>query len=230
MKITVKTLQGKMVDFEVEASDSIEIIKKKIEEQLKIPTDQQKLIHYGKVLGDNAKIMSELGIKDKDFLVLMMAKVILSLKYQGKPPVVAPNPVVVPPPVVPPPVVPPPVVAPQVVAQPAVPEVKIPVEQPKKEPEVQLPPPPPPPAPRPAPAPAQIRPNPPVHSENEAAINNLVEMGFPREQVIEALNAAFNNQERATEYLLTVLITIIFREFLLLLQDTIHLDQLHQLF
>jgi len=41
-----------------------------------------------------------------------------------------------------------------------------------------------------------------VSAENEAAINELMSMGFPREQCVAALRAAYNNVERAVEYLL----------------------------
>lgn len=45
-----------------------------------------------------------------------------------------------------------------------------------------------------------------VGEEYEKSIANLMEMGFPREQVVRALKAAFNNPERATDYLLNVFI------------------------
>ncbi len=39
----------------------------------------------------------------------------------------------------------------------------------------------------------------------ESAVANLVEMGFAKDQVILAMRAAFNNPDRAAEYLMTVL-------------------------
>ena len=41
-------------------------------------------------------------------------------------------------------------------------------------------------------------------AEYESAVNNLIEMGFPRDQVVAAMRAAFNNPDRAAEYLMTV--------------------------
>lgn len=72
-----------------------------------------------------------------------------------------------------------------------------------------------PPAPVPAPAPEPKKPVAleerfVVGEEYERTIANLMEMGFSRDQVIKALKAAFNNPERATEYLLNVENTILY--------------------
>ncbi|KAI8904401.1 XPC-binding domain-containing protein, partial [Gorgonomyces haynaldii] len=71
------------------------------------------------------------------------------------------------------------------------------------------------PAPTPAPAPQAVpqpaQPAQPTGTfaalatgpEYETAVTNLVEMGFPRDQVVAAMRAAFNNPDRAAEYLMT---------------------------
>ncbi|KAJ7783056.1 UV excision repair protein Rad23 [Mycena metata] len=73
MKITVKTTQQKVFQVDAEPSDTVGDLKTKIQESQGHLVGIQKIIYSGKVLPDD-KTVESCGIKEKDFLVLMVSK------------------------------------------------------------------------------------------------------------------------------------------------------------
>jgi hypothetical protein len=74
MKITVKTLSGKQLPLEIEASFTILQVKQHIEKEHDLKADTLKLIAYGKVLDDDSKTAEDYKIKENDFIVAMTQK------------------------------------------------------------------------------------------------------------------------------------------------------------
>ena len=80
MKISIKTLQGKFTEIEVSETDTVATLKGKVQKELNIESVNQKLIFNGKILDNENSTLADYKIKDKDFIVLMITKV-LPLTY-----------------------------------------------------------------------------------------------------------------------------------------------------
>jgi len=177
MKILLKTLQQQQYEVEVPEDATVLALKQKLEADHKQAVAWQKLIYAGKILTDESKL-AEYNIKQGDFLVWMVRKpagaAAPAAEKKDEPKPVTPTPAT---------------------------STPAPTTTPTATPTT-------PATPSTAPtsggdynsaASSLVTGN-----ELEAMIQNIVEMGFPREEVVRALRASFNNPNRAVEYLMTV--------------------------
>ncbi|KAF8488417.1 hypothetical protein JB92DRAFT_3016898 [Gautieria morchelliformis] len=178
MKITIKTLQQKLFQIEADGSDTVLDLKSKIAESQGHSVESQKLIYSGKVLPDGKSVAS-CEIKEKDFLVLMVSK--------PKPSAASSS-----------------AATTSNIAS-ATPAAPVAVQPSQPDPIS---------APSPPAAAADTTSAPSASALPslgasflsgdvlQSTIANMEEMGYPRDQILRALKASYNNPDRAVEYLL----------------------------
>ncbi|OIW12939.1 hypothetical protein TanjilG_15859 [Lupinus angustifolius] len=211
MKVFVKTLKGTHFEIEVKPEDTVSDVKKNIETVQGAdvyPAAQQMLIHQGKVLKD-ATTLEENKVAENSFIVIMLSKT-RSTSGEGSATSTAPS-VKAPQASAAPTSTPPVSVAPQAPAATVAPQAPAATVAPLAPVTA--------PAPSAAPAPAPIPSSTAVEGSDvygqaasnlvagtslEEIIQHILDMGggsWDRDTVVRALRAAYNNPERAVEYL-----------------------------
>ncbi|PWN18101.1 UV excision repair protein Rad23 [Microstroma glucosiphilum] len=188
MKLTVKSLQGGNFSLDAEPTDTIGSIKAKITTEKGHPAENQKIIYSGKILTDDQTVQA-CNVTEKGFLVLMVSK-----PKAPKPEAPAAAPAAVP------------AAsssststeAPAAAAAPSepAPAASAPATESSTTPAAPA---------SAAPASTTSAPGDPsfvTGSHLESVVQNMMEMGFERDQVQRALRASYNNPDRAVEYLM----------------------------
>ncbi|EPX72491.1 Rad23 Rhp23 [Schizosaccharomyces octosporus yFS286] len=178
MNLTFKNLQQqKFVISDVSSDTKISELKERIQNQQSYEVERQKLIYSGRILADE-KTVGEYNIKEQDFIVCMVARPKPSSSTSQKSTPTATT-----------------------TSTPAPAATSTTPQQATESPAPTT-------APSSVPA-ADVSATPldsnllAVGAQRNVAVENMVEMGYERSQVERAMRAAFNNPDRAVEYLLT---------------------------
>nr|AQY61286.1 ubiquitin domain containing protein [Lilium formosanum x Lilium longiflorum] len=193
MKVFVKTLKGTNFEIEVNPDDTIPDVKKTIENtqgQSVYPADQQLLIFQGKILNDDTSLNVH-NVTEGSFMVVMLKKA-TSSSSKATTTTTSASP------------------APTASSTPAVSSTPVPSPTASSTPAVSSTPVPSPAVAPPAALPSeggvygQAASNLVAGSNLEGTIQQILEMGggsWDRDTVVRALRAAYNNPERAVDYL-----------------------------
>ncbi|XP_026814727.1 UV excision repair protein RAD23 homolog B [Rhopalosiphum maidis] len=184
MLITFKNLQQQTFKLEIDSDQTVRQLKEKLqaEKGSEYLAENQKLIYAGKILSDDTKI-SDCNIDSKKFVVVMVSKAAGAVSASSATTAGASS-------------------ATSSVTKPSTsvstsqkPAEKssTPVEQPRVEEQSTSPV---------IETPASV-PESASSDEFERMVQNVMDMGYERSQVENALRASFNNPDRAVEYLLT---------------------------
>lgn len=195
MKLMIQTVKNVVKEVEVDpTSDTFDDLRQKVIELFKYPPDSKvTLIHQAKIIGKtDATISTYERIKDGDRIIAMRRQGVTQSSQQAPPPQVSTAPATSS------------TTASAEESTQAVPSVnasetvsQAPAAESTADVSAQVES-----ANAPA-ASAAAAPSLVIGGAAEEMINNIVSMGFEREQVVRAMRAAFNNPDRAVEYLTT---------------------------
>jgi len=197
MLLTFKTLQGQTFTLEVDSSISVKDVKDKIQAEKGVeafPVEKQKLIYNGKVL-ENADPLSKYEINEKKFLVVMVPK---PQAAPAKPAASTPTTEAA--------AAKPEAVASEKKEEKMEVDKKEDVKEPEKKEEEKKKESSTPTTPSAAPTGGEAGLNTAdlvVGEDYNRMVQNIMDMGYGRDEVVAALTASFNNPDRAVEYLLT---------------------------